>query len=90
MSLNMKRLYKNWDFEIEQTSTIEKPRDNSLLLLRKEDADKLYRLNSCKYCVVVAEKGILPTKETAIYNFFLFDGNPEEKYRELAKLVENN
>ena len=66
---NMKSLYDNWDFDIVGISTIDYPVDNTILLVRREDENKLGNLKNCRYCVVVAEEGICPSKSIDIYNF---------------------
>lgn len=80
---NMKFFNANWDFDIVGISTIDYPVDNTLLLVKTEDKSKLENLENCRYCVVVAEDGIYPSKKMGTYNFFIMDKNPETKLKML-------
>lgn len=89
ISCNMKSLYGNWDFEIVGISTIDYPVDNTILLVRKADEKKLGNLEHCRYCVVVAEEGICPSKSESMYNFFITDKDPETKLKMLLNKMKS-
>lgn len=90
ITCNMKSLYDNWNFDIIGISTIDYPVDNTILLVRKDDQSKLGNLENCRYCVVVAEEGICPSKNTGKYNFFITDKDPETKLKMLLDKMKSS
>lgn len=90
ISCNMKSIYDNWDVDIVGISTIDYPVDNTFLLVKIGDESKLGNLENCRYCVVVAEEGICPSKKIGTYNFFIMDKDPETKLKMLLNKVKED
>lgn len=85
MKYNMSYIYPNWNFEVTGISTIEDPRDNTILYIELLNKEKLNNLAGHKYCVVIAENGIVPNGNTCLDNFFIFTDYPKNEFESLVK-----
>ena len=87
LSLNMSRVYDNWNFDVVGISTIDYPVDNTIILMHSEDSHKLANLEGLRQCVIIASEDVKPGKKTCLHNFFIHTKNPDAKLTELLAMA---
>lgn len=76
---NAKNLDKNYDFEIYNASTIENPKNNTILFLKKNSYELLEKLNNIKNSILIILEE-LDAEKLKEHNLVIYEKNPRLKY----------
>lgn len=86
--INVNRVNKQYDFEIDGPSYIGRPVSNTFMFVTKKIENQIVNLRKIKNCLVYAEEGILVDDELKKTNCIIETKNPQLEYTKFALLFE--